>query len=275
MERKIIELTPEELRRLQLSELDILIELDRICRKHHLEYRIDGGTLLGAVRHKGFIPWDDDIDVTMPRAAYVDFCRVCETELGEGFFLQNWDTDPNYRRAFGRLMKKNTRLVPEHGEWDKSLQGICIDIFPYDYLPDDPEELERIRKLDIQMQRVIYAPGVVHRPGSPAKRAAFWLYSLYPMERLKRKHAEVLSGLNGKKTKLVKCFAFTENRKHFGFGSRWFDELIELEFEGRKFLAPKGYDGFLTELYGDYMQLPPVEQRKGKSAIVELDFGEG
>ena len=111
MSEKVI-LSPEDLRTLQLLELEMLVEVDRICRKYGIEYSLDGGTLLGAVRHKGFIPWDDDADVIFTRHEYVRFCRACKKELDtERFFLQDYRTDPNYRWGYAKLRRKGTEFV--------------------------------------------------------------------------------------------------------------------------------------------------------------------
>ena len=97
-QRRKIELTDRELRQLQLNLLEMLIEIDRICRRYHIKYSLDGGTLLGAVRHGGFIPWDDDIDVSMRREEYRKFYRACRKDLERSrFFLQEYRTDQHYR----------------------------------------------------------------------------------------------------------------------------------------------------------------------------------
>ena len=134
---EIINLTPEQLRTLQLIELEMLVEVDRICRKNHIQYTLDGGTLLGAVRHKGFIPWDDDADIVMFRHEYARFYHACKSDLDtERFFLQEYRTDPNYRWGYAKLRRKGTEYVRVGQEHMRYKTGVCIDIFPLDYVPD-------------------------------------------------------------------------------------------------------------------------------------------
>lgn len=141
-----IELTQEQLRRVQLVELDILLELDRICRKHQIHYFLCGGTLLGAVRHKGFIPWDDDVDVGFPRADYERFCQIFAREAdSDKYFLQTWKSDPHYFWNYGKIRRLGTEYVRAGQEHMKYKTGISIDVFPYDYLPIDEALRKEIR----------------------------------------------------------------------------------------------------------------------------------
>lgn len=134
-----IVLTQEELKQLQRIELEMLIEFDRICRKCGISYSLDGGTLLGAVRHKGFIPWDDDIDVIMLRKEYQKFRKACETELDiERFFLQDYKTDPAYRWGYAKLRRNGTSFVREGQEHIRQHDGVFIDIMVADNVPDEP-----------------------------------------------------------------------------------------------------------------------------------------
>lgn len=140
-----IKFTPAQLRRLQMVELDILLELDRVCRKNNISYFLCGGTLLGAVRHGGFIPWDDDVDVGFFRDDYERFCQVFPKEANSSrYFLQTWKTDKYYRWNYGKIRRLGTEYIRAGQEHMKYKTGISIDIFPYDYLPIDEELHQKI-----------------------------------------------------------------------------------------------------------------------------------
>ena len=132
---EIIEIRGEEFRRMQLLELELLIELDRVCRAHDIKYCIICGTLLGAVRHKGFIPWDDDADIGMLREEYEKFKQVANELDQEICFFQDHSTDPEYRWGYGKLRKTGTRFIRAGQEHLKCQTGVFIDIFPMDDIP--------------------------------------------------------------------------------------------------------------------------------------------
>ena len=119
-----------ELRKLQLTEIEVLDEIVRICKKHKLQYFLLAGTCLGAVRHSGFIPWDDDIDIGMPREDYEKFLNIALDELDEKYFLQYYKTDENYYLGFAKVRKNNTSFITKGFEKKKGHQGFFVDIFP-------------------------------------------------------------------------------------------------------------------------------------------------
>ena len=135
----MVKIEGELLRKLQMTELEMLIEVDRICRKYNIQYFLDGGTLLGAIRHNGFIPWDDDADIIMLRGEYEKFCKACKKELDtERFFLQDYRTDKHYLWGFAKMRRNHTTFLREGQEHVKCHTGVCIDIFYCDNIPDDP-----------------------------------------------------------------------------------------------------------------------------------------
>ena len=139
MSGSVYKLSLEELHQLQSVLLEMLIELDRICKKHDIRYCIIAGTLLGAVRHKGFIPWDDDLDVAMTRSEYRRFREVCVSELNTSrFFFQDDTTDLHYRWGWGRLRRIDSEFVRVGQEHLKMRTGIFLDVFPMDGVPDFP-----------------------------------------------------------------------------------------------------------------------------------------
>lgn len=274
--RNQVELSQEDLKKLQSIELEMLLEVDRICRKNDIKYSLDGGTLLGAVRHRGFIPWDDDIDVVMLRPEYEKFRAACETGLDRSrFFLQDYKSDPCYIFGYEKLRRKNTAFVRIGQERLKQHGGIFIDIFVYDHVPDNPA----IRQIHFLacfcIRKALYSEIGKTAAKSAALRAWYRLISLVPRNFVFKIRDIIAGKCNKKKTKLCRHYTYTY-RKHcrYGLPRVCFDDYTELDFEGCKFKAFKNYDYYLSELYGDYMKLPPVEKRVPHLNVSYIKFVE-
>lgn len=271
MAQEVLKLSDSELRKLQLEQLDILVEFDRVCRKHDIKYIIDSGTLLGAVRHKGYIPWDDDADVRMLRSEYNKFCEVAD-ELGNDYFFQNHKTDKGYPWLYAKVRKNGTTAVRIGQERLNMHQGIFIDIFVCDGVPDN-RFLKRIRDSVSFVNRKILYSAVAKDNAPTAAKRAFWkmVHLIHP------NIAHGIDHLVGTLFNENNCSRVGSNGYHHpveikGFKKEWLTDLTELEFEGHLFLAPKDYDGCLTFIYGDYMKLPPLEERTGNAELTHLSF---
>lgn len=252
---------PEVLRKAQLIMLDMLIEFDAICKRRQLRYWLDSGTLLGAVRHKGFIPWDDDIDLSMPVEDYEAFLEIAQGELSGDIFLQTSKTDKAFRSDFTKLRSNKASIVEFH-EKDKEVdyhQGVFVDIFPMLTI----ENTEKNKKLYDETLAQIRAasPVTLHTPDGkddPAIRTAL-------TASLKQKH----SGWDNKNAKVIYSGEMPDV-------AAWFDlekvlPLSTLEFEGISFPVPNDPDHYLDAIYAfDYRQLPPEDQRTTHAHSISL-----
>ncbi len=267
-ERKLeeIEITPQILRQMQMIQLEILIEIDRICRKHAIPYSIDGGTLLGAVRHKGFIPWDDDIDVIMLRDDYERFFRLYKSELDtKRFFLQERRTDSGYRVGYTRIRRNHTvyrRAGHEHMTYH---QGVFIDIFILDNVPNNRILQILHRGACFINRKILWSESGKHIAGNAFWRGWFAIVSLIPADWAFRSNDTIARLCNRRKTKLIRHNTHPyPNPKDCGYGipSELMLSFAELTFEGHSFMAVADYERYLKLLYGDYMTLPPQDKRK-------------
>lgn len=257
-------------------QLEILIELDRVCRENNIKYALYFGTLLGAVRHKGFIPWDDDIDVVMTREEYDKFCEIPKSKLGESYFFQNYETDPNFFRSFGRLRKNDTLYVQRHYQHLDIHHGIFIDIFPLDSVRST-QRRERFRYQYIYRLRrlnIIKHFGVSKDSNLVKKLLQKVIDIILPQKQFNRYITNQITKRNqddleylGHLTDMINIDNFDKYRVL----KKDLYDLIELEFEGQYFYAPRNYDEILTRLYGEYMQYPDQKDRVPHHQVVKID----
>ena len=242
--RKIYNPEESDLRKAQLRMLEILICIDRICRKHQIKYWLSSGTLLGAVRHGGFIPWDDDVDIEMMKEDYIKLIKILPKELPSQYVLQDYKTDSHYVYQYAKVRDTHS-LIIEHSKVNQSFkyQGLFIDIFPLDMT--NPK-LSKISS--VLFNRLCFGIG-----GKGVARLLL----------LKMNSFILNSILFPTFTLLTKCLS--NKRLHYVYGISFLNEtrkiedlfpLKDIEFEGHKFQSPKDTDAYLKKLYGDYMTIP-------------------
>ncbi|MCH1948743.1 LicD family protein [Enterocloster sp. OA13] len=255
-------LTETELKRLQGIELELLVEFDRICRKHGIIYSIDGGTLLGAVRHGGFIPWDDDADVIMVRFEYEKFRSVVNKELNKDkFYFQDMDNTPGYRWGYGKLRRNNSsfiRLNQEHMPYE---QGIFMDIFVCDNVPDN-YYIRSICNFISFIYRKFFWSKIGMETERGIKKYLYWIMAKIPEKRLKYSYRKYVRYRNKKMSNWVKCLTFPACNKSYGYKREWYEDTIDIPFENVILKGSRKKEEYLHFLYGDFMSLPPIEKRK-------------
>lgn len=258
------------LRKLQLLELKILLEFKRICEKHNIQYFLMWGTLLGAVRHQGFIPWDDDIDVGMLRSEYVKFLTICNDELSQEFFLQTFESDSGYANSFAKLRLNGTEGPEPENKDILNHKGIWIDIFPLDHVPNN--HLSRkvhILKLMILSQICFIKYNYTIKPTKLVRKVLYlvlrFFSTVFSKTQIIRMIEKLLQKYNGRHTDYYISSYFYVDPYSGGlpscFPSEIFSHLSKLEFEGILFPVPADYTTYLECAYGDYMRLPPEHER--------------
>lgn len=269
------ELTEEETHQMQMIQLEILLEVKRICEMFGIKYGIDGGTLLGAVRHNGFIPWDPDIDVIMLREEYEKFFRASETYMNhKKFFLQEERTDSEYRWGFTKIRKNNTELIREGQEHLKMKNGIFIDILIMDYVPDHYLPRKLHKAFCAYSRFVMWSEVGKYWERNTIKRFMYKLANHIPVKSIFRQLRYVRTRCNARPSKYVRYMTcrYTYNKKLEGIKADFFNSYDYYMFENYKFPGFSKYDEYLTILYGDYMRLPPPESQKSHMPVASLKF---
>lgn len=254
------------LREAQLLMTQILKDIAEICDRHNIKYFLDAGTLIGAVRHKGFIPWDDDVDVGMLREDYIEFIKVAKKELPSHLFLQTHENEKAYDiyQVPCKIRLNNTLFLEEKiKENDNMHNGLFVDILPYDSLPKSRFTYKIQRKISKFILRSFIRLREKPDKLTVTNKITHFIYKIVTMifttER-RDKFFDFLISLNDK------------NSPYMGYGvdTVWdqyiykkedFYDRIKVQFEDTEFYAPKNYDAVLTRLYGDYMTLPKKEDR--------------
>lgn len=269
------QISDAELKQLQKIELEMLVELDRICRKYRIKYSLDGGTLLGAVRHKGFIPWDDDADVIMLRKEYMKFRKVCKKELDQTrFFLQDYQSDPQYRWGYAKLRRKNTKFV-RPGQVGLKQQGVFLDILVADNVPDGYVSRRIHHFLCFMIRKVLYSEVGRRQASNVILKCIYRILSRIPRDSVFRIRNRLAAKTNRIRTELISHYTLEyPKRCRYGLPRKCFDEMVEMEFEGKMFYGFRAYHLYLTMYYGDYMTLPPKKEQIPKLTVTEFKLTE-
>ena len=246
----------EDIHELRQIQMGILDEVHRFCEAHSLRYFLSSGTLIGAVRHKGYIPWDDDIDIYMPRKDYEQFLMTYHDESGR-FKAIDPQREVHYYYTFAKVIDQRTLMVEDETVGYEI--GVFMDIFPVDYVTDDLQERERVfrqKKLLYKIRRCKISNGnPLH------SRLAYLCYKYLPItvKQLNRRIRRLI--VLEESTRTV-CNMTEAGPKMKGcFPAEDIASSVDIEFEGKLYKTMVGYKDYLERTYGDYMTLPPVEQR--------------
>lgn len=256
-----------KIREVQKIELEILLEFDRICKEEGLAYQLFSGTLLGAIRHQGFIPWDDDIDVAMMRKDYEIFLRIAQVNLGYDYFLQTTETDPNYVNPFAKIRKNGTVFKEKMVKDVDMHHGVYMDIFPMDYVKPG-------KKIGyLQLSLLTYFRDIKkHRAQGIREKESFFQRRLSDAV-VDRGIKASLNLFSKRGTDHISDLVFNNTKElydDFALSKETFETLIIGDFEGYSFPIPKNYDEELRIYYGDYMTLPRKEDQDPHHDIVEI-----
>ncbi len=246
--------------------LKIAVEVNRVCKEQGLKCSLYGGSIIGAIRHKGFIPWDHDIDMAMPRKDYDQFVQYCLDHNNDIIFFSNYKSEPMYPNNWGKVRLKGTRFVEKELATLPINQGVFIDLHPIDNIIPC--------LLPLQVRLALFWSCVGKKKsdiynGSKAKGYMYGVFSLLPYSIINKLRHLSMTLFKHCNTKYVYKVAHPNNGI-YPILRCTFEDLIECEFEGKTFNIPRNFDEFLKKRYGDYMQIPPEsEEYNCCTSIVE------
>ena len=248
--------------------VEILDEIDRVCKKNNIKYFLSGGTMLGAIRHKGFIPWDDDVDLWMTRENFTKFKKAIKKDLDEKYFSEDYFSNINCPLSILKIKKRGTRFVENVFEGSNVAHCIYVDIFPLDNIWEPLYTLQTAILIKMQSIRDFKIRKDGSKNASSAKKIIYGLCPLW-----------LCRGITELTIRFFNIFP-TERLNQLSHRGRYWpkfarseiEDLIEAEFEGKMYPIPRQYDKILKECYGDYMKLPPEDKQEPSHDIVECSI---
>ncbi|WP_282806313.1 LicD family protein [Lactobacillus isalae] len=270
-------LTDKERKKVQEYEITILEQFDKICKQYNLNYTVAAGTMIGAVRHKGFIPWDDDIDVYMLRKDFNKLREIAPKELPKNMFYQSHHTDSEYYYLFDKIRLNGTIFKETFLSNHNINHGVFIDVFPIDAISDNAFKSNwqyfryRFYRLGLMAKYV----NLDARKGKK-KKVVQILQKLYAFADINNLY-DKCERIANESLKLEGSTKFVRNLNSLGsdgkketYSTNSFKNFHPTQFENSNFAISDNFDEMLTKLYGDYMQLPPAEDRKTRHDLKEL-----
>lgn len=257
-------LTSEETKEVLLGIMD---DIDAFCRKHEITYFLGYGTLIGAVRHKGFIPWDDDIDILMKREDYQRFCSEYPQYEHGNYKLVDLHTNKKWIKPFAKVCDTRTEINPLWLKNSTCRVGVSVDIFPLDEVAGEKEKRELLQKQEKMMMlldlKVAKAKPSMTMLKFLLKRILSVFVAMVPVNWYVTKMEKLATSYGGSSPKFMGEVAFPFDKEKEIMPIEFFEGVTELSFEGRNYMAPVNYDAYLRHIFGEYMQLPPEEDRVG------------
>ena len=254
------EITIDELKELQL---EMLKKIHSFCEKHRIQYFLGYGTLIGAVRHKGYIPWDDDIDIIMPRSDYDRFVQMFNG-VDPVLKLYAPEINPNYYAPYANIVDTRTVLIEKEMSHRGMQLGIKIDVFPIDSVPQDLVDYQNFYNKMIRYNKILRVKRIKFQSIEGYRKFFILvkkiLYGLYSYSSIQKKIMDSVHRVKNSESSYVDNAVFTvyHNKR---FKKELIKSAVKVEFEGFLFNAPVGYDKYLRTIYGDYMSLPPEDKR--------------
>jgi len=265
--------TEVTLRKLQLTQLEILKKIDEVCKENEIQYSLYAGTLLGAVRHQGFIPWDDDLDICMSRENYKRFIKVWNMIEPEGYILQNKENSREFSQSFTKIRKYHTTFLQYENEIGKYHTGIFVDIFPIDRIPNKKYQ-EIFFKFNCMMYQLYTREFVPPKSGTVVKVLSAFLLKVIGKNKRMAVREKLLNKIikynSNQQLDTVGIETLASLNKRFP--ADMLDLYITLKFEDDEFMCFANWDEHLKCKFGDYWTLPPESEREWKHHPIILDF---